>query len=92
MDDDMPEETGDRNEYNVTILKQIQAIFGHLAETQLQYYVPKGLWKHFRMSGEPGRYIFYIYSYIRVVTHLVVIEACSHLKHTYPLVSNYTSS
>lgn len=53
MDDDMPEETGDRNEYNVTILKQIQAIFGHLAETQLQYYVPKGLWKHFRMSGEP---------------------------------------
>ena len=30
-----------RNDYNVTILKQTQAIFGHLAETQLQYYVPK---------------------------------------------------
>ena len=35
------EEGGDRNDYNVTILKQIQAIFGHLSETQLQYYVPK---------------------------------------------------
>jgi ubiquitin carboxyl-terminal hydrolase 9/24 len=35
-------------EYNVGILKQIQAIFGHLAASRLQYYVPRGLWKHFR--------------------------------------------
>lgn len=40
-------------EYNVTILKQVQAIFGHLAYSKLQLYVPRGLWKHFRMHGEP---------------------------------------
>ena len=40
-------------DYNLTILKQVQAIFGHLSGTQLQYYVPKGLWRHFRMLGEP---------------------------------------
>ena len=42
-----------RKDYNVTILKQVQAIFGHLSKTKLQFYVPKGLWKHFRMQGEP---------------------------------------
>lgn len=39
-----------RKEYNITILKQVQAIFGHLACSKLQMYVPKGLWKHFRFS------------------------------------------
>ena len=34
-------------EYNVNILKQLQAIFGHLASSKLQYYVPRGLWRHF---------------------------------------------
>ena len=42
-----------RKAYNVTILKQLQAIFGHLSCTKLQFYVPRGLWKHFRMQGEP---------------------------------------
>jgi ubiquitin carboxyl-terminal hydrolase 9/24 len=43
-----------RKEYNITILKQVQAIFAHLAKTKLQFYVPRGLWKHFRMlEGEP---------------------------------------
>lgn len=42
-----------RKEYNITILKQVQAIFGHLACSKLQLYVPRGLWKHFRMLGEP---------------------------------------
>lgn len=37
-----------RREYNVGILKQVQAIFGHLAYSKLQYYVPRGLWKHFK--------------------------------------------
>ena len=37
----------------MTILKQVQAIFGHLAYSKLQLYVPRGLWKHFRMHGEP---------------------------------------
>ena len=45
--------SSNKTDYNVTILKQVQAIFGHLSETQLQYYNPKGLWKHFRMLGEP---------------------------------------
>ncbi|CAG0917225.1 unnamed protein product [Notodromas monacha] len=40
-------------EYNIGILKQIQAIFGHLAASRLQYYIPRGLWKQFRINGEP---------------------------------------
>ena len=40
--------TDDRKSYNVCILKQVQAIFGHLALSKLQYYVPEGLWKYFR--------------------------------------------
>ncbi len=40
-------------EYNVNILKQLQAIFGHLASSKLQYYVPRGLWRHFKLQGEP---------------------------------------
>lgn len=42
-----------RKDYNVGILKQVQAIFGHLACSRLQYYVPKGLWRHFKLQGEP---------------------------------------
>jgi ubiquitin carboxyl-terminal hydrolase 9/24 len=34
-------------------LKQLQAIFGHLACSKLQYYVPRGLWRHFKLPGEP---------------------------------------
>lgn len=37
-----------RKEYNIGVLKQIQAIFGHLVCSKLQYYVPRGLWKHFK--------------------------------------------
>lgn len=37
-----------RKEYNIGILKQVQAIFGHLAYSRLQYYIPKGLWRHFK--------------------------------------------
>lgn len=40
-------------EYNINILKQLQAIFGHLAASKLQYYVPRGLWRHFKLQGEP---------------------------------------
>ncbi|KAK6644525.1 hypothetical protein RUM43_000792 [Polyplax serrata] len=42
-----------RKEYNIGILKQVQAIFGHLAYSELQYYVPRGLWKHFKLQGKP---------------------------------------
>ncbi|CAF3682375.1 unnamed protein product [Rotaria sp. Silwood1] len=43
----------DRNEYNIQILRQIQRIFGHLLESKLQYYIPKGFWKIFKFAGEP---------------------------------------
>ena len=38
----------ERKEYNLGFLKQIQLIFGNLAASKLQYYVPRGFWKHFR--------------------------------------------
>lgn len=40
-----------RKDYNVGILKQVQAIFGNLACSRLQYYVPRGLWRHFKLQG-----------------------------------------
>ncbi|XP_075395925.1 ubiquitin carboxyl-terminal hydrolase 9X-like isoform X2 [Tenrec ecaudatus] len=43
----------DKKEYNVGILRHLQVIFGHLTASQLQYYVPRGFWKHFRLWGEP---------------------------------------
>ncbi|OXA44900.1 putative ubiquitin carboxyl-terminal hydrolase FAF [Folsomia candida] len=41
----------ERKTYNVCILKQLQNIFGHLALSKLQYHVPTGLWRHFRLQG-----------------------------------------
>ena len=41
-----------RKEYHIVILKQIQAIFGHLAASTLQFYIPKGLWQHFKIQDE----------------------------------------
>lgn len=40
--------THERNEYNLQILRHIQWIFGHLLESKLQYYVPRGFWKIFK--------------------------------------------
>lgn len=40
-----------RKEYNLTIFKHLQMIFGHLAESKMQYYVPKGFWRQFRFGG-----------------------------------------
>ncbi|XP_054167467.1 probable ubiquitin carboxyl-terminal hydrolase FAF-X [Oppia nitens] len=42
-----------RKDYNLGVLKQIQAIFGHLILSKCQYYVPKGFWRHFKLWGEP---------------------------------------
>ena len=39
----------ERKDYNLGVLKHVQAIFGHLACSKLQYYVPRGFWKHFRL-------------------------------------------
>jgi ubiquitin carboxyl-terminal hydrolase 9/24 len=41
-----------REEYIIAILKQVQAIFDHLAYSKLQYYIRRGLWKHFKLQGE----------------------------------------
>lgn len=38
----------ERNEYNLQILRHIQWIFGHLLESKLQYYIPRGFWKIFK--------------------------------------------
>jgi ubiquitin carboxyl-terminal hydrolase 9/24 len=38
----------ERKDYNLGVLKHIQMIFGHLLCSKLQYYVPKGFWKHFK--------------------------------------------
>ncbi|XP_070258878.1 ubiquitin carboxyl-terminal hydrolase 9X isoform X3 [Myotis yumanensis] len=45
--------TEDREDYNIGVLRHLQVIFGHLAASQLQYYVPEGFWKQFRLWGEP---------------------------------------
>lgn len=40
--------TDERKDYNIKVLKYVQCIFAHLTCSKLQYYVPKGFWKHFR--------------------------------------------
>lgn len=50
-EDDRGNFDDNRKDYNVGILKQVQAIFGHLACSRLQYYVPRGLWRHFKLQG-----------------------------------------
>lgn len=37
-----------RKNYHVVILKHVQAIFAHLGHSALQFYVPRGLWTHFK--------------------------------------------
>lgn len=41
------EEDGKKN-YHVGILKHVQAIFAHLGHSALQFYIPRGLWTHFK--------------------------------------------
>ncbi|XP_013401949.1 probable ubiquitin carboxyl-terminal hydrolase FAF-X isoform X1 [Lingula anatina] len=43
----------DRKSYHLGVCRQVQMIFGHLACSKLQYYVPRGFWKHFKLWGEP---------------------------------------
>jgi ubiquitin carboxyl-terminal hydrolase 9/24 len=38
----------ERNEYNIQIFRHIQWIFGHLLESKLQFYIPRGFWKIFK--------------------------------------------
>ncbi|XP_067668544.1 ubiquitin carboxyl-terminal hydrolase 9X-like [Haliotis asinina] len=52
-DDDKGNKVEERKDYHMGVLKQIQVIFGHLAASRLQYHVPRGFWKHFKLWGEP---------------------------------------
>jgi len=42
----------ERREYNIKILRYVQCMFAHLSGSKLQYYVPKGFWRHFRYKYE----------------------------------------
>lgn len=42
-----------RKNYHVVILKHVQAIFAHLGHSALQFYVPRGLWTHFKYVFPP---------------------------------------
>jgi len=53
FDNSTKNSTNERNEYNVQIYRHIQQIFGHLLESKLQFYIPRGFWKIFKFSGEP---------------------------------------
>ncbi|EDO35056.1 predicted protein [Nematostella vectensis] len=43
----------EQKNYQVNVLRQIQYIFGHLSQSQLQFHIPKGFWKTFKFLGEP---------------------------------------
>lgn len=48
MSNDLQNEGIGRRNYHIGILKHVQAIFAHLGHSALQYYVPRGLWGHFK--------------------------------------------
>ncbi|XP_065177789.1 probable ubiquitin carboxyl-terminal hydrolase FAF-X isoform X1 [Sycon ciliatum] len=43
---------GSRKDYNTSVLRHVQHIFGHLLGSQLQFHTPQGFWKTFRLWGE----------------------------------------
>ena len=43
----------ERRAYHISVLAEMQAIFGHLSLSRLQYYTPQGFWKAFKLWGEP---------------------------------------
>lgn len=53
FDDKPSSKSEDRKEYNIGVLRHLQVIFGHLAASRLQYYVPRGFWKQFRYFKIP---------------------------------------
>ncbi|XP_050076338.1 probable ubiquitin carboxyl-terminal hydrolase FAF [Anopheles maculipalpis] len=46
------DDDGGKN-YHIGILKYVMVIFCYLGHSALQYYVPRGLWRHFKLQGEP---------------------------------------
>ena len=48
-DDPMPSPSEtDRKDTHRKVLMNVQSIFGHLLEGQLQFHIPKGFWRDFR--------------------------------------------
>ncbi|KAK4336754.1 hypothetical protein RND71_043769 [Anisodus tanguticus] len=52
VDDERFKNDKNRKDYNVGVIKHMQAIFGHLMLNKLQYYIPQGFWKHFKLWGD----------------------------------------
>ena len=50
----------ERKDYNMGVLRQVQVIFGHLASSKLQYFVPRGFWKHFKSVLLPLSWVLLI--------------------------------
>lgn len=44
-------EEDQRKDYNMSIFRCLQMIYGHLGESKMQYYVPKAFWRHFRFGS-----------------------------------------
>ncbi|XP_064393950.1 probable ubiquitin carboxyl-terminal hydrolase FAF-X [Halichondria panicea] len=42
----------DRKDTHKMVFTQLQSIFGHLMESRLQFHVPKGFWRDFRLWGD----------------------------------------
>ena len=63
-DNDKENDTNDKEQevkkYRVSVLSQIQFIFGHLAQSQLQFHVPQGFWKTFKSVN----HAFFLYLFI----------------------------
>jgi ubiquitin carboxyl-terminal hydrolase 9/24 len=43
-----------RKDYNMTIFRCLQMIFGHLSESKMQFYIPKLFWRQFRFGSVHG--------------------------------------
>ena len=76
-DSDKEIETNDKEQeikkYRVSVLSQIQFIFGHLAQSQLQFHVPQGFWKTFKSVNLAFfLYLLFIYLFIYLLTHLFI--------------------
>lgn len=44
-----------RLQYNLGVLRHMQTIFGNLLCSRLQYYTPRGFWKHFKCASISNR-------------------------------------
>ena len=73
-DNDKESETNDKEQevkkYRVSVLSQIQFIFGHLAQSQLQFHVPQGFWKTFKLVNHSFLLYLFIYLHLFIFFYL----------------------